>query len=76
MLVDDYGRGRLPVQGADKRLKCIISHSLSAQRFPVLNRRIPLLCIFRLCGSPVSWVRYFVASVLELLAPNGLQQVP
>jgi hypothetical protein len=29
----------------------------SAQRFPVWKRRTPLLYMFRLCGSPVSWVR-------------------
>jgi hypothetical protein len=29
----------------------------SAQRFPVWKRRTPLLYMFRLFGSPVSWVR-------------------
>jgi hypothetical protein len=28
-----------------------------ARPFPVRKRRTPLLYIFRLCGSPVSWVR-------------------
>jgi hypothetical protein len=32
--------------------------------------------MFRLCVSPVSWVRLFGASVLALFAPNGLQQAP
>jgi hypothetical protein len=47
-----------------------------AQRFPVWKWRIHLLYMFRLCGSPVSWVRWFGASVLALFAPNGLQQAP
>jgi hypothetical protein len=49
---------------------------LFAQRFPVRKRRTPLLYMFRLCGSPVNWVRLFGTSVLALFAPNGLQQAP
>jgi hypothetical protein len=30
---------------------------LSARRFPMWKRHTPLLYMFRLCGSPVSWVR-------------------
>jgi hypothetical protein len=49
---------------------------LSAQWFPVWKRRTPLLYMFRVFGSPVSWVRSFGASALEIFAPNGLKQAP
>jgi hypothetical protein len=50
------------------------SSILSTQRFPGWKRRTPLLYMFRLFVSPVSWVRLFWASAPELFAPNGLQQ--
>jgi hypothetical protein len=48
----------------------------SAQRFCVWKRHAALLYMSRLCCSPVSWVRWFGASVLALFASNGLQQAP
>jgi hypothetical protein len=43
--------------GADKRVKCCISRFLRVAFLSEWKRRTPLLYMFRLFGSPVSWVR-------------------
>jgi hypothetical protein len=40
----------------------------------VITHEYYLLYMFRLCGSPVSWVRYFGTAVLALFASNHVNK--